>query len=207
MLFFENEKVLGLVFWAVAAFFIFDSVLVMLIPFGFIDMEIPIEVADVVLFCVIVGSGRHISALLYAWNAHRVMIGKVSGSVQILSQYVIIVGVTTLIIEVMDAIGEIVCIGSLADGLITMAIGIVFCVVLMLVSYKIGKGKKGPLKKFLWAVLVIAFIIMAVYNVLPVESYEDLIYCTSHLIIAIFMLLFLLDTGVREEMGFKPRRV
>ena len=159
------------------------------------------------IYCVVTGVGSLIAALLYAWNAHRVMIGKVAGSVQILSQYVMIVGLTTMIIYCADAVGMIVAYGSLDEGLINIVASVLFYIILMAVAFKIGRGKKGFLKKFLWAILVIAFVLMAVANILPVESYEELASSIAHLIIAIFMLLFLMDTGVREEMGFNPKRV
>lgn len=206
MLFFENEKILGLVFWIVAVVFIMDSFIIMLAPFGFITVDIP-QGTDIMIYCLVTGAGCLVAALLYAWNAHRVMVGKVAGSVQILSQYVMIVGLTTMIMLCADAVGTIVAYGSLDEGMIKIVAAVIFYIVLIAVAYKIGRGKKGLLKEFLWAILIIAFVLMAVFNVLPVESYEELASSIAHLIIAIFMLLFLLDTGVREEMGFKPRRV
>ncbi len=65
----------------------------------------------------------------------------------------------------------------------------------------IDNGKKGALKKLIWAVLVAAFVLMAVDSVLPADNYWQFAEHIAHLLIAFFMVMFISDREVMVEMG------
>ncbi len=208
MWFFGNTRALGIIFLLVALLLLFNGVLMMTESVGLTDIIPPdTPIRDSRAFCIVAGAGTIIAALLYALYAHMVMIGKLAGKLAVLSQYVAVVGITTMVIIVSEGIGIYAAGGTREDMESIAVLGILFAVILLLVAYKVGHGKRGYLKMFLWAVLVIAFVLMAAQALMEAADYGEYVDHIAHLLLAIFMLLFLIDDEVRRDMGFKVWRL
>ncbi len=208
MWFFGNTRALGIIFLLVALLLLFDGILMITESVDITDIIPPdTPMRDSTTFSAVAGVGIIIAALLYALYAHMVMVGKLTGKITVLSHYVAVVGITTMVIIVSEGIGIYAAGGSYEDMEALTVLGVLFAIILLLVAYKVGHGKRGYLKMFLWVVLVIAFILMAAESLTEATDYGQYAEHIAHLLLAIFMILFLIDDEVRRDMGFKVWRL
>ncbi len=208
MWFFGNTRALGIIFLLVALLLLFDGIIMMTEAVDLTDIIPPdTPMSDSTAFATVAGAGIIFAALLYIVYAHRVMIGKLTGKINVLSQYVAVVGITTMVIIVSEGIGIYAAGGSYEDMETIARLGFAFAIILLLVAYRIGSGKRGDVKRFRWAVLVIAFVLMALESLTEAADYGQYAEHIAHLLLAIFMILFLIDDEVRRDMGFKVWRL
>jgi len=199
MSFFDNTKSLGIIFEFVGILMILNAAMVFIAVFtDWLGVqELLSEQKEAIS---VVGAGELIAAIVYIIFADRVMRGVAGDKLQVLSSYMLIVAVTTFIIVVSDSIGEYMM-GLDVISLITLAIGIVICMIIAVIALSVRNGKKGIRKKFIWAILVVVFVIMLILNLMPASNMMDFIDQIAHTLIAVFMLLFLMDAEVKIGMG------
>ncbi len=210
MMFFENTRALGIVFWIVSAFLLLDGILLITDSFDvqyLSDMVDTTEEFDPHTFALITGIGSIVAALVSMVFSHKVMMGRIDGKLRVLAYYVAVAGLTTTVILVSEGIGVYVGGGSYEDMEALSVYGIVYGLILILISLKVNSGKKGPLKMFLWCRLMVAFIGMAAGAPSPAEDYSELARHTADLLTSIFLIIFLLDDEVRRDMGFRVWRL
>jgi hypothetical protein len=200
MILFDDSKSVGLIFEIVGALMAVNSIA--LIVGGTNDMIVPLieETENPDIFYMVYGGGSLIASLIYILYAHTVMKGKFDNKLDVLAGYVRVVGVTTMIIVIGESLGEYLCGIELALTLLVAVIGTILGITVILISFSMNNGKKTKGKRILWWILVMAFAIMVIYNFMPAESYLDLVYMIAHLLIGLFMLLFLFDPEVKMEM-------
>ena len=200
MMFLQDTRSIGLVFWIVVALLLFNAAAMLagLLPLDLVD--IPDYVTDETMYCLLVGGGSLISAVIYAKNAHNVMSKKMA-RVEVVRRYVLTVGLCTLLGGVMGGLAEYLFTDDPDSGLLITVATIILGIMVLLISMIIANDRKGPMKKAVWAVLVIAFVLMAIGALLPADNYWEYAENISHLLIAFFMLAFITDSDVRKEMG------
>jgi len=196
MWFFDNTRALGIIFWVVALLQLVAGALLAVTPF----FDDTLEYKE---FYYITGAGLVAASLIYIWNADKVMRNVYPKRITILAKYIAVVGVNSMIIWGTTALAIYVC-GEETDLWMTVAfIGIALGLVLLLVSFKIEKGRKGIVKKTIWVITVLVFLLMGIYSLTPLEVSDlEIISKIAHLLIAIFMLVLLSTAEVRSEMGF-----
>jgi len=202
MMFFHDTRAIGLVFWIVVVLLIINSVIVLLGTFMDDMITVPDYVTDVQMYCLAIGVGNLISAAIYAVNAHRVMSRK-NTKLEVLRNYVMTVGLCTLVGAFTEGIAEYMFTEEREIGLMIAGIGIVLGIIIILIALVIANGKKSFGKKVIWAILVIAFVLLLIDALLPADNYWEYAEDIAHLLISFFMLAFILDSEVRTEMGAK----
>ncbi len=210
MMFFENTRALGIVFWIVSAFLLLDGILLLTDSFDvqyLSDLVDATEEFDPHTFSLFTGIGSIVAAVISMVFSHKVMMGRIDGKLRVLAYYVAVAGLTTMAILISEGIGVYAGGGTYEDMENLSIYGIVYGLILILISLKVNRGKKGPLKMFLWCVLMVAFIAMAAGALSPSGDYSELARHTADLLISIFLIIFLLDDEVRRDMGFKVWRL
>ena len=95
MWFFGNSKSLGFIFELVGLIMLITSVLYITEGYAEVGISLPPTVSDVSSYCLLIGFGGLVASIIYIVNAHRIMIGTVSKKVDVLSKYIVTVGITT----------------------------------------------------------------------------------------------------------------
>lgn len=202
MMFFEDTRSIGLIFWIVAALLIVEAAIVLLGAFTDDIVLVPDYVTDAKMYCLVAGIGSAVVALLYAIKAHRTM-SKKNTQLELLRSYVMVVGLGTLLGDSFMGVAEYLYTDHPEEGMIITGITIVLGIIIILMALAITNGKKGLLKKVIWVILAVSFTLMAIEALLPAENYWEYVEHVSDLIIAIFMLLLVADVEVRIAMGAK----
>jgi len=158
------------------------------------------EVGNIAAYAVL-AVGSVICAILYFIFGNKVRTGVISEKIEILATYVRIVGLVTIIGAVFTAIWEYMLLGSLAASLITVAVGIIFGLIILFMSMKINDGKQTTGDKLIWIILLIAFVILLLVSLAEIISIVGIIDGICHLIIYSFMILLLIDEDVKKAMG------
>ena len=202
MMFFQDTRSVGIVFWIVVFLLLIYAVILII---GALSEELvvtPEYVYDERRFGLAIGISSVVSAVIYGLNAHRMMCRKWS-RIEVLRSYVLTVGLCTLI----EGLGESVAVYFFTEEAeIALAMAVITAVlafVIVLISMVIAKGKKGIVKMIIWAILVIAFVLMVLDSLTPAENYWEYASHIAHLLIGFFMLSLLLDRDVRTEMGVR----
>ncbi len=199
MSFFDNTKSLGIIFEFVGILMLVYAA--MLFVSTFTDwLGVPDLLPNQKESLLVIGVGEVIAAIVYILFADRVMRGVLSDKLHVLSSYMLIVACTTFIIITSDAIGEYI-LGLDTISLITLVVGTLICLIIAAIALSVRNGKKGIRKKFIWAILVVVFAIMLIFNLLPADNMMDFIDHIAHTLIAVFMLLFLMEAEVKIGMG------
>ncbi|MBE6523251.1 MAG: hypothetical protein E7Z65_00025 [Thermoplasmata archaeon] len=202
MMFFKDTRSIGVVFWAVVVLLAFNGATLLLGAFTDDIVDIPDYVNDTKTYCLLVGIGSLISALIYAIIAHKVMSKKMTG-LQVLRNYVLTIGVSTIIAGAFAGAAAFLCTDLEGTAQHVTFISLIAGVLILLIGLVMGDGKKGFIKKVIWFILVISFIVMLVYAAFPAENYWQFAQHIANFLIAFFMLLFIVDEDVRIEMGAK----
>jgi len=201
-MFFQDTRSIGLVFWIVVGLQLFTGVTMLLAIFMDGLVILPDEVLDHDMYCITMGVGSLVTAAMYGYNAHKVMSRSMS-RIKVLRDYVVTVGLCTLLGGIFNGgamylftseplLGIMMTMGTIVTGIIVTIVGMI-----------IDNGKRGILKKIIWAILVIAFALMFVFSLLEAGSYLEFADNVAHLLLSFFMLALITDSEVRKEMGAK----
>ncbi len=202
MMFFQDTRSIGLIFWIVAILLMINAAIILLGAFTEDIVLIPDYVTDVQMYCLLAGFGSLIVSLLYAARAHKAM-SKKNTRMEILHGYVLTVGLCSLLGNSIVGLAEYLYTDQPENGMILTGFSILMGIIVVLVAFVITNGKKGLFKKVIWAILVIAFVLMAIGALTPAENYWEYIEHIAHLLIAFFMLALIADGDIRTEMGVK----
>jgi len=200
MMFFQDTRSIGLVFWIVVALLLFDSGITFLCFFTDDMSSVPLYVSDPRLYCLLMAVGSLVTAAVYGLNAHRVM-SKTLTRLKVISSYVTTVGICTLINGIVEGLALFMYTEDLPFGMMVTAATIVIGLIVIMTGLVLADGKKGLLKKIICAVLVISFVLMAADSLTEAANYSQYAVHIAHLLISVFMLMFITDREVRIEMG------
>ncbi len=207
MSFFDNTKNLGTVFLIVGLLYILDAIV--LIAAGFIDLPVGEQIsedANLTLYCVIAGIGSLIGAILYVKYALKVSSGEISAKIDILASYVKIIGLVFMIVGIFQAIALAVSGAGIMAGLTGFLFSIIIGFIIMIIGGKINDGKQTVGDRIIWIILLIAFVLMFIIDLLGIVgsvttlSLNGLISSVAGVLISVFMIRFLIDPEVRSQM-------
>ncbi len=150
---------------------------------------------------VITGIGSIICALLMFIYGKKVKDGVISQKIDILAEFVKVIGVVTIVGGIFGAIAEAAGDAGIGSAIISAIISIIFGLIILFIASKINDGKQTTGDKIIWIILLIAFIICLIMAIVEIISIAGIITGICHLIIYIFMILLLTDKEVKAEMG------
>ncbi|MBR6205318.1 MAG: hypothetical protein IKQ60_09855 [Candidatus Methanomethylophilaceae archaeon] len=206
MTFFDNTRMLGIIFWAVGIMMVLESILMVVSAFTDFDVDLPDEIVNITAYQVAFGAGSLVTAVLYIFFANRVMRGNMTDKIGLLGEYIIMVGATSIVrilVELIALVAGELTIEEVIVYILMFSVMAVFFIAMMAVGRTVLRGREARGKGVLWVVLFIAFVVMAAYNLTEAETELVFISHINHLLIAIFMLLALLDPEVMSRMGVR----
>ncbi len=199
--FFDNTKIVGFAFVMVAVILVADAILTIVLGFMDVSDDLKEGIDNWMLYCVIGGIGSLICAALYGFFANKVYVGTYSEKIVILEQYVRIVGLTTALGGIFNAVASIAGGQDIGAAIVSAIILVLIGLLIMFISTKINDGKQTVGDKIIWIILLIAFILMIIGSALSMVSLIGVVDGIAHILIGIFMIAFLFDSEVKSKMN------
>ncbi|MBR6910691.1 MAG: hypothetical protein IKN41_02380 [Candidatus Methanomethylophilaceae archaeon] len=196
---FFSAKNAGLAFMILAV--VEAIVAVLMIVLSFMDIE-DLKKYSTAYF-IIVAVGALIAACLYFTFGKKVRDGEVSNKIDILAQYVKIVGIVTIVGGICGAIAEAVGLDDVSFGaaLGGAIISIILGLIIMFIASKINDGKQTTGDKIIWIILLVLFVLLIIAAVGEIITIIGAPVGICDLIIYVFMLTLLVDPEVKSEMN------
>ena len=196
---FFSAKNAGLAFMILAV--VEAIVAVLMIVLSFMDIE-DLKKYSTAYF-IIVAVGALIAACLYFTFGKKVRNGEVSNKIDILAQYVKIVGIVTIVGGICGAIAEAVGLDDVSFGaaLGGAIISIILGLIIMFIASKINDGKQTTGDKIIWIILLVLFVLLIIAAVGEIITIIGAPVGICDLIIYVFMLTLLVDPEVKSEMN------
>ncbi|MDO5861323.1 MAG: hypothetical protein Q4Q58_00725 [Thermoplasmata archaeon] len=152
---------------------------------------------------IIMGVGSLIAAILYLLFGNKVRTNAISGKLNVLGNYVRIVGVVSVVSGLFVVIagfffndtGDLTGSAIIGTGVFSIILGLI----IMWASGKILDGKETTFDKILWIILVVVFILMLIGEIMSLLT--DPIDAICGIIISVFMLAYLFDPEVKKAMN------
>ncbi len=210
--FFENRKALGIALLIVAIITIASGISSIisgiteeygsLIPEG-VDQNLS-------MYCVIGGIGSIIGGFIYLIFSAGLRRGMVSIKIDILAGLVRILGLVTIVSGIFDAAAYIVGTGEFGTGIIDAIVSIIIGALIIWIAGRINDDKQDVGDVVIWVVMLVLVILLIIVSFLALIglTFEFdfglvvvILGLLSELIIDLFVLAFLLDREVRNEMG------
>ena len=195
MSFFDNTKITGLALTIIGVLMIIAGIL-QIYDGATMDGGLGENVGY-----VIAGIGALIAAVMYFLYGNKVRTGAISTKISILGNYVRLVGATTVVVNIFNAVGGIISSISFWDSIIMIILGLI----VIWIGSKIDDGKTTTFDKILWIVLLLVFVVLFIVNFVNLFtngadaiSTIQSICCPA---IYLFMAAFLLDGDVKKKMG------
>jgi len=152
-------------------------------------------------YYVITGIGAIICGALMLMYGMKIRNGEISAKIDILAQFVRIIGVVTIIGGIFSAAASIALNGDLGSAVIAAIINIIVGLIIIFIASKINDGKQTTGDKIIWIILLIAFVLCLLGAILEIISIVLIINGICDLIIYVFMLMLLFDPEVKSEMN------
>ncbi len=196
---FFSAKNAGLAFMILAVVEVIAAIL--LIVLSFMDIE-DLKKYSTAYF-IIVAVGALIAACLYFTFGKKVRDGEVSNKIDILAQYVKIVGIVTIVGGICGAVAEAVGLDDVSFGaaLGGAIISIILGLIIMFIASKINDGKQTTGDKIIWIILLVLFVLLIIAAVGEIITIIGAPVGICDLIIYVFMLSLLVDPEVKSEMN------
>lgn len=201
MSFVDNQKLVGTAFTVIGILFIIAA----LVQFaGAITMEGGL--GEHVGFAI-AAVGAILAAIVYFKYGNSVRTGALSGKLNILGNYVLVVGVTTIIVGFFSAIGGLMSELPFWDNVIMIILGLI----VVWAGKKILDGKETTIDKILWILLTIIFLVLFIVNFVGIfgsfgagdilNIVVELLTAVCYSIVYLFMLCYMFDGEVKKGMG------
>lgn len=201
MSFVDNQKLVGTAFTVIGILFIIAA----LVQFASaITMEGGL--GEHVGFAI-AAVGAILAAIVYFKYGNSVRTGALSGKLNILGNYVLVVGVTTIIVGFFSAIGGLMSELPFWDNVVAIILGLI----VVWAGKKILDGKETTIDKILWILLTIIFLVLfIVYFVGIFGSFGaddalnivvEFLTAVCYSIVYLFMLCYMFDGEVKKGMG------
>ena len=200
MMILQNTRSIGLIIWLVVLLFLFNAAVAFVAAFTEDVVEIPDNLTDPRTYGILVGVGSLVVASVYGVSAHRIMTVKMS-KLEIIRSYLMTVGLCTALGGAFLGPAIYLYTDSSGLGFHIAVTTVVMGIIVALISTYLTSGKKGPLMKVIWFVIVVSLVMLVIESVLPAGSWWEFVRHVAHLMIAFFMLLLITDSGVRKELG------
>ncbi len=210
--FFENRKALGIALWVVAIITMAGGIASIisgitedygsLIPEG-VDQNLN-------MYCIIGGIGDIIGGVIYLIFSAGLRRGMVSIKIDILAGLVRILGLVTIISGVFDAAAYIVGTGEFGTGIVDAILSILIGALIVWIGGRINDDKQDVGDVVIWVVMLVLVILLIIVSFLAFIGLTFelnfglvvvILNLLANLVIDLFVLAFLLDGEVRDEMG------
>ncbi len=149
----------------------------------------------------VTGIGSLICGFIYLGFGKKVRGGSIAAKIDILATFVRIAGLCTIIGGVFSAIGNIVDGVELGQEIVSAIITIILGLIIMWIAGKINDGKQTTGDKIVWILLLVIFVIEIILAILLIVTIVGAPLGICYLIIYVFMLMLLLSSDVKAEMG------
>ena len=148
---------------------------------------------------VVAGIGSLIAAIVYFLFGNKVRNGTISAKIDVLGNYVRVVGVTTAIINLFALIGYSV-VGETAIA--TYVVWLILGIIIAWIGGKVNDGKTTNFDKILWIILLIVFVVLFIGSLLGIGGdIVNIVKAICYAIVYLFMIIFMFDADVRKKMG------
>jgi hypothetical protein len=154
------------------------------------------------VYFIIVAVGSFIEAALLFGFGKKVMGGSMP-KIEILAQYVKIVGIVTIIGGICNAVAQFVGVDGTSAG--TAVGGAVFAIliglIILLIASKINDGKQTTGDKVIWIILLVLFVLGIFAAVGEIILIVTAPLGIIDLLIYVYMLTLLVDPEVKSQMN------
>ncbi|MBR4686448.1 MAG: hypothetical protein IKP04_08005 [Candidatus Methanomethylophilaceae archaeon] len=158
--------------------------------------------AEIALVPVVIsGIGAIIAGVIMFGYGNKVRTGVISDKVEILAQFVRIVGIVMIITAVFECIANVVNGVSLGAQLYTTIITIVLGLIVLFCAGKINDGKKTGGDKVIWILLLLIFILEILFAILLIITIVGIILGICNLVLYGCMFALLIDNDVKNAMN------
>ena len=136
---------------------------------------------------------------MYFLFGNKVRNGTISAKIDVLGNYVRVVGVTTAIINLFALIGYSV-VGETAIA--TYVVWLILGIIIAWIGGKVNDGKTTNFDKILWIILLIVFVVLFIGSLLGIGGdIVNIVKAICYAIVYLFMIIFMFDADVRKKMG------
>ncbi len=196
---FFSAKNAGLAFMILAVVEAISAIV--MIVLSFMDIEDLAKYSTA--YFIIVAVGALIAACLYFTFGKKVRDGEIDRKIDILAQYVKIVGIVTIVSGICSAVAEAVGLDEVSFGaaLGSAIISIILGLIIMFIASKINDGKQTTGDKIIWILLLVIFVLLIIAAVGEIIAIITLPVGICDLLIYVFMLTLLVDPEVKSEMN------
>lgn len=156
---------------------------------------------EVLVPVVISAIGAIIAGVIMFGYGNKVRTGVITDKVEILAQFVRIVGIVMIITAVFDCIAKVVLGAELGAELYSAIITIILGLIVIFCASKINDGKKTGGDKVIWILLLLIFIIEILLAILLIISIVGIIYGICYLVLYGCMFALLIDNDVKNAMN------
>ena len=156
---------------------------------------------DLLVPVVIAGIGSIIAGVIMFGYGNKVRTGVISDKVEILAQFVRIVGIVMIIKAVFDCISNVVAGAALGSEMYGAIITIVLGLIVIFCASKINDGKKTGGDKVIWILLLLIFIVEIIFAILLIITIVGIILGICNLVLYGCMFALLIDNDVKNAMN------
>ena len=193
MSFFDNTKIAGWAFFVIGILMIVAAIMDIWNGAGSTE-----SLTDNAGY-VVAGIGSLIAAIVYFLFGNKVRNGTISAKIDVLGNYVRVVGVTTAIINLFALIGYSV-VGETAIA--TYVVWLILGIIIAWIGGKVNDGKTTNFDKILWIILLIVFVVLLIGSLLGIGGdIVNIVKAICYAIVYLFMIIFMFDADVRKKMG------
>ncbi len=193
MSFFDNTKIAGWAFFVIGILMIVAAIMDIWNGAGSTE-----SLTDNAGY-VVAGIGSLIAAIVYFLFGNKVRNGTISAKIDVLGNYVRVVGVTTAIINLFALIGYSI-VGETAIA--TYVVWLILGIIIAWIGGKVNDGKTTNFDKILWIILLIVFVVLLIGSLLGIGGdIVNIVKAICYAIVYLFMIIFMFDADVRKKMG------
>ena len=196
---FFSAKNAGLAFMILAV--VTAIAAIVMIALSFMDIE-DLKKYSTAYF-IIAAVGSLIGACLYFAFGKKVRDGAIPQKIDILAEYVKIVGIVTIIGGICNAVAQAVGQDDISFGaaLGGAVISIILGLIILFISSKINDGKQTTGDKVIWILLLVIFVLLIIAAIGEIIVIITLPIGICDLLVYVFMLSLLVDPEVKAEMN------
>jgi len=189
----------GIAFMIVGAITLLGGILTIILPIADVEGYSDRDIA----YFIILAIGEIIAGLLYFIYGRRANAGRITKQIDVLTQFVKVVGLAAIISGVFSTAASIypdIDLGTFFAGAIS---SIIIGVILLVISILIKDGRKSILDKLLWTALLIAFLSLFLISLLEILAVDNVVAGAVGVLTYVFMVILLFEPEVELSMGIR----
>lgn len=193
MSFIDNQKIVGTAFFFIGILMIIAALLQLVDGFtmeGGLGEQVGYIIAAI---------GAIIAAVMYFKFGNKVRTNAITGKLNILGNYILVVGGATVVSAIFAAIGGIISDISFWGSVISFILGLI----VVWAGKKVLDGKETTIDKILWIILTVLFVLLFISSFINIFGGDIITILVSicSAIVYLFMLCYMFDGEVKKGMG------